>query len=359
MNDLVSIVIPVFNAENYIENCVKDLMEQSHKHIEIILVDDGSTDNTGLLCDSLASSVEIVKCYHQKNMGVSSARNLGTEMATGDFIIYMDADDFLVHNAISNGLSYINRFDVEMVVAREIMLYPGEKLELTPSQENGHEVLESKDFDELRKTYLGFQSEKLQKLGKVGELSGRPCERLIRADIAKDILFPVEVPLGEDKLWNLRLLNKCKKVCVLGDCWYQYMIYPDSAVRCYHGNRREKGAIFIKSLYIENKKFCNEHRAIFLENIAIMLYCIAFYDLNSKDCPMSNREKIQYMAETIKDDPWRILWKGSNSRYLTFVHRAMLLLYKKRLWIIPLKIYKYLKSLKWKHETKLLRQDRK
>lgn len=352
MNNLVSIVIPVFNAEEYIENCVKDLMEQSHKNIEIILVDDGSMDNTGLLCDSLASSFEIVKCYHQKNMGVSSARNLGTEMATGDFIIYMDADDFLIHNAISQGLRYIDRFDVEMVVAREIMVYPGEKLELTSSQENRYGVLESKDFDELRKTYLGFKSYMLQGFGNRGYLSGGPCERLIRADIAKNTLFPVEIPLGEDKLWNLQLLNKCKKICVLGDCWYQYVIHDNSAVRGYRGNRREKGALFIKSLYTENKRFCNENKKIFIENIAIMLYCITFYDLISKDCPMTNREKRQYIKETIRNNPWKILWEASNSRYLSFVHKAMLPLYKTGHWMLPLMFYKKIKMLNSKIKSK-------
>lgn len=349
MTDLVSVVIPVFNAEKHIENCVRDLMEQSYEHIEIILVDDGSTDDTGTICDSLASSIGAVKCYHQENMGVSSARNLGTQKATGNYIIYMDADDFLTHDAISNGIKYIHKYNVEMVIAREIIVYPGQKVELISSQESRNEVLESKDFDELRKIYLGFQSKKLQALGKIGDLSGRPCERLIRADIAKDTLFPAEIPLGEDKIWNMRILNKCKKVCVLGDCWYKYMIYADSAVRGYHGNRREKGALFIRELYVENKEFCIENEKIFLQNIAIMLYCVAFYDLISTKCPMSNKEKRQYITETIMDDPWNVLWKDSNRKNLPFVHKIMLPLYKNGYWILPLTIYKKIKTLKIKN----------
>lgn len=344
MDDLVSIVIPVYNAEQYIERCVQELIQQTHKNIEIILVNDGSTDSTGILCDLLASRLNNVKCLHQKNMGVSAARNRGTQIATGDYIMYMDADDYLVSTAISEGLKYIHKFCVDMVIAREIEINQNQRMDITPLSNSKYTILNSEEFDELRRKYLGFSSLKLDSLAEKGTVSGRPCERLIRAEIAKETEFPSDVPLGEDKLWNLRLLNKCNTVCVLGACWYKYIIYNDSVVRKYHGNRREKGELFIRTLYVENKEFCDTNKNIFLENIAIMLYCVAFYDLVSEKCPMSNKEKKAYIAEMIRKSPWKILWKKPNNKYLSVVHRLMLPLYTTGQWIYPLTIYKKIKT---------------
>lgn len=345
MEDLVSIIIPAFNVEKYINICVADLMKQTHKNIEIIIVDDGSTDNTHMLCDALASQYTNVRVFHQKNMGVSSARNVGTQLAKGDYIIYMDADDFLAHNAISDGLAHIHRYGADLVIAREIMVYPDQVQELELSSKYKNVLLEPEEFDELRKAYLGFVSKRLLDLGEIGDYSGRPCERLIRADVAKNTLFPSEIPLGEDKIWNLRLLSKCRSICVLGDCWYKYIVYSDSAVRAYHGNRREKGELFINTLYKENKEFCEKYKNVFVENIAIMLYCLAYYDLIAKDCPMTNKEKRKFMNETISRIPWKYLWDDKNNKYLSAMHRAMLPLYKTGAWIFPLKAYKFCKQI--------------
>lgn len=91
----ISAVVPVYNMGKYITKCVESLVNQKYKNVEIILVDDGSTDNSGKLCDALASQYHNIKVFHQKNSGVSKARNKGLELATGYYISFIDPDDYL------------------------------------------------------------------------------------------------------------------------------------------------------------------------------------------------------------------------------------------------------------------------
>lgn len=102
MNNMVSIVIPVYNVEKYIEKCVKSLCMQTYENIEIILVDDGSSDSSGELCDELSKTDTRITVIHKKNNGVSSARNAGLDKATGDYVTFVDGDDFVAENFIKN-----------------------------------------------------------------------------------------------------------------------------------------------------------------------------------------------------------------------------------------------------------------
>ena len=98
----VSIIIPVYRAEKYIKECVSSVMKQSYSNLEIILVDDGSPDRSGEICDALSHEEKRIKVIHKKNGGASSARNAGLKCAEGSYICFVDSDDFLPVNAIEN-----------------------------------------------------------------------------------------------------------------------------------------------------------------------------------------------------------------------------------------------------------------
>ena len=100
MDFLVSIVVPVYNVELYLEKCVNSIVNQTYQNIEIILVDDGSTDGSGIKCDELAQKDNRIIVIHKENGGLSDARNVGIEKATGDFYVFLDSDDMLVDGAI-------------------------------------------------------------------------------------------------------------------------------------------------------------------------------------------------------------------------------------------------------------------
>jgi len=94
-NKLITIIVPVYNVADYLERCLKSIIKQSYKNLEIILVDDGSTDCSGLICDEYARKDKRIKVIHKKNGGLSDARNAGLDMATGEYIMFIDSDDYI------------------------------------------------------------------------------------------------------------------------------------------------------------------------------------------------------------------------------------------------------------------------
>lgn len=96
----VSIIVPIYNVEQYLDECVKSIISQTYKNIEIILVDDESPDNSPAMCDEYAKSDERVKVIHKKNGGLSSARNAGLDIATGDYVLFIDSDDYITNDFV-------------------------------------------------------------------------------------------------------------------------------------------------------------------------------------------------------------------------------------------------------------------
>ena len=113
---LVSVIIPVYNVEAYLERCVRSVLDQSYSHLEILLIDDGSTDNSSSLCDSLALTDSRIIVFHKENGGLSSARNMGLEAANGDYLVYVDSDDLIGSEHIFNLLSAAVGLKADMAI---------------------------------------------------------------------------------------------------------------------------------------------------------------------------------------------------------------------------------------------------
>lgn len=110
MSDLISIIVPVYNVEKYLDRCIQSIVEQTYRNLEIILVDDGSTDGSEKICDSWAVKDNRIRVIHQNNMGGGAARNAALDVAKGDFIAFVDSDDYIsadmyeyLHGLMDNG----------------------------------------------------------------------------------------------------------------------------------------------------------------------------------------------------------------------------------------------------------------
>lgn len=125
---LVSIVVPIYNFEEYIEECVTSIQNQTHKNIEIILVDDGSTDSSGAIIDKLAHLDDRIKVLHNTNAGVSAARNSGMKQVTGQFISFVDADDWLSPHFIDFFLREAVKNDAEFILSKNTLATPNSEL---------------------------------------------------------------------------------------------------------------------------------------------------------------------------------------------------------------------------------------
>lgn len=127
----VSIIIPVFNVENYLEECLSSAVGQDYESIEIIIVDDGSTDSSGKIIDTFKNRYSFVQSVKTKNQGQSSARNLGLEMATGDYILFLDSDDWLEKNTVSVCIKTINDNRLDIVLFSAEAFIDGEAKDIT------------------------------------------------------------------------------------------------------------------------------------------------------------------------------------------------------------------------------------
>lgn len=115
-NDLVSIVVPVYNVEKYLKKCIDSILNQTYKNLEIILVDDGSTDNSGKICDDYSSSDERIKVIHKQNGGLSDARNLGIDNSTGKYITFIDSDDYITNNYIEYLVTILEKNNADISI---------------------------------------------------------------------------------------------------------------------------------------------------------------------------------------------------------------------------------------------------
>ncbi len=212
----ISIVVPVYNVEKYLDNSITHIINQTYRNLEIILVDDGSTDGSGQICDRYAEKDSRIRVIHKKNGGSSSARNCGIEAATGDYIGFLDADDY----------------------ADETMY---EVLHRAMTETNGTiaQVM-SRDFDEegnlLKDAYRSsgktvFLSQKeMFRLLMLHEGDSSFCTKLIRADFAKGFRFS-ENRLNEDFELILRMLEKVEGVYSVEEAHYNILIRQGSNQR--------------------------------------------------------------------------------------------------------------------------------
>lgn len=219
MNNLVSIIIPVYNASDYIENCILSIQSQTYKKIEIVAVDDGSTDDSKEKILQLCKKYHNIKLISQKNGGVSSARNTGIKNSKGDFICFMDSDDLLKENFIEILLTKAIETDSDIIRAN--YFFKGRKIK-NFKFEKIYNYSEQKSWKNLKKEYIGTY------------FYHNVWGQLLNKRVIKSVNFDTNLKMGEDFLFNLKILENAKKVVVIPDYLYIYtynengMNYNDS-----------------------------------------------------------------------------------------------------------------------------------
>ena len=124
---LVSFIVPCYNVELYVEHCINSIINQKYRNIEIIPVDDGSPDKSGIILDKLAEQDSRIKVIHKENGGVSSARNTGIEEASGDYVVFVDGDDYIADDYTDYMMNMIKEYDAEMAISVNCYMFEGEK----------------------------------------------------------------------------------------------------------------------------------------------------------------------------------------------------------------------------------------
>lgn len=194
-SSLISVIVPVYNVQQYLPQCVESILAQTYQRLEIILVDDGSTDGSGRLCDALAQRDERVRVIHKPNGGLSDARNAGTEACNGEFIFYLDSDDYLEQDAIMALVRIQSESHAEVVIGNYFYTY------------SDREDIAQPETGTIQKNN---RKEAISLLMQ-GKLQTFAWGKLIRADIAKRHPFPVG-KLFEDHFWTHLVFQDCETV---------------------------------------------------------------------------------------------------------------------------------------------------
>lgn len=210
----VSVVVPVYNAENYIKKCIDSLVNQTYKDIEIIIVNDGSTDNSLEVIRKFDD--ERIKIIHQQNSGVYLARKKGIETATGEYIMFVDSDDWIEITAIEILINYITMFDAEIVKFREIGEPDKKKSPLIIENNTTPYIVNSDKKTDLYKMLI--TTYKLNRLtDEIVKKELIECERIDR-----------RLNQGEDALVNYEIFTNAKKILIISDLLYHYNKNPNS-----------------------------------------------------------------------------------------------------------------------------------
>lgn len=205
-NKKISVVVPVYNTEAYLARCVDSILAQTYPHIEVVLVDDGATDASPAICDRYAETDARVKVVHKQNGGLSSARNAGLDAATGDYIGFVDSDDYISPDMYRTLAERLESGDAE--IANAMYVRVNEAGETSPSR-----VPHTTDEDIAAEQ---FARELMLHTGDVSV-----CTKLFRAEIFDGVRFP-EGKLNEDLLFMLDVMARVRRIAFAGHVGYYY-----------------------------------------------------------------------------------------------------------------------------------------
>lgn len=277
---LVSVIVPTYNGQNTILKCIESILCQTYENLEIIIIDDGSTDDTALICRNILKKDNRIKFIFKENSGVSDSRNRGISLSRGEFIQFVDCDDYIDKNMIEVLMNSITKFEADVVVCGYRRV-GGTSVELKPCISKVYNsILELEpDFNKILNLHL-FNS---------------PVNKLYRKKCIKS-LFPENVSLGEDLIFNLNYFARCKKMVFIDQCLYNYLVYQSNSLNVRFNSDTFKNIVIV---YDELKKFCATY---FVDpkctQIADKEFATMFYYLMKKVsiCPnFSKKEKINYI----------------------------------------------------------------
>lgn len=213
---LVSVIIPVYNVELFLRTCIDSIVAQTYSNLEIILVDDGSPDKCPEICNEYAKRDERVKVIHQKNGGLSAARNAGIDIARGEYLTFIDGDDFVVSNYIELLYKGIVEFDADISIASFYSFVNENELNVLCNELPFAEITKEECF----KRYGSLKAELSMPF-----ISA--CNKIYRKDLFDSIRFPVG-KLYEDAFITYKLLDKAKKIVIAPIQLYFYRLNPQS-----------------------------------------------------------------------------------------------------------------------------------
>lgn len=272
---LISFVIPVYNVEQYLQECVDSILNQSVSDYEILLVDDGSTDGSGALCDGYASREPRIRVIHKPNGGLSDARNRGLEAARGEYVLFVDSDDFIGEGSLEALAASLaqseSRPDVTFLEA--VKRYPDGREEPLGDGYEGAWIL-NQDKERV-----------MAHLSRLPKFPGSACTKLVRREllIAEKLFFQKDL-LSEDLDWTVRLLLAAETFSYCGTPYYYYRQGRDGSITNTAGRRSVESLLQILERWgsREERPFWREVNAFMAYEYVVLLFNFAALDASDR-----------------------------------------------------------------------------
>lgn len=326
MNDLITIIVPVYNVEKYIEECIQSIINQSYNNIEIILIDDGSTDSCGKICDEYKEKDNRIKVIHKENGGVSSARNLGIEYATGKWVSFVDGDDWIDKEFCEKMIKIAKEKSSNIVLCGYNRV-----------SQSGIEKINSdgKVFIVNSREYL---------INSLNPQTGFGfCHmKLYNISILKNMKFNEKLKVGEDALFNQQISEHIEKAVFLKENIYNYRVHSNSVVRKFDANYVKK----FKELMIVNREFIYNSfkddvdiKTSYFNFVAFHVLLIAVNYCFNKENP--RKDKINMLKEICNYEDFKEGIRKSNYKNLRYSTKIALFTIKHKLYLVTDLICRY------------------
>lgn len=205
---MISVIVPIYNVELYLPTCLESILSQTYQDLEIILVDDGSPDNSGRICDEYAKKDSRISVIHQKNAGQSGARNTGLDMARGEYVTFVDADDYIESDAYEILMTEVARTNVDILLFGHNLIKDCNERD-TKSKKH-----------EIKSTILGSDELWYEVFG---NLNNAVWNKLYKRELIGRKRFKLGLFHGEDLLFNLEYINECSSALLISLPLYNYV----------------------------------------------------------------------------------------------------------------------------------------
>jgi len=274
--ELISIIVPIYNVEDYLVDCLENIVNQTYKNLEIILVDDGSPDNCGNICDEYAKKDNRIKVIHKENGGLSSARNVGLDIATGEYISFIDSDDFVSKDFIEKLYNLCKKNGAEIAECNFLKFV--DKIE----KSNINPKIESYSSIEMQKRI--YSNEYIRTIV--------VWNKLYKKCIYETLRFPIG-KINEDEFTTYKAFgNTSEKIVITNEVLYYYRYNENSIM----GRKFNEKRLDVLEAYEERKEY-------FREKDLVELYekTVEEYQEKLKQCYILTKENIVHNKEILKN----------------------------------------------------------
>ena len=320
---LISVIVPIYKVEKYLEKCVKSISSQTYKNIEIVLVDDGSPDNCGKLADNLAKTDPRIKVIHKVNGGLSSARNAGIDVAQGDYIGFVDSDDTIEPFMYEKLFSLLQKENTKLSVCAVNYVYEDGKV----LRKKGLGKNVTFDFCQA---IIEMNSHRYFDMG--------AWSKLYHRSLFENIRFPVG-KLSEDYYIMYKIFDKAQRISYLDIPCYNYLQRKNSITRSDKINHDHEYAAYEQMLYLDEKH--PDMKVI--GHTAYASAALTVYDFYLKNRAKCSKEKMNHFREVIKENKEYI----DKADYLTKSKKVQFVLFSKSptLYNVVFKTYRKVKRI--------------